>query len=125
MKLKPIPFCVAVAVGVGLWFAPVPDGLTPRAWQMFAIFTGTLVGVIGNCLPIGAVAILGLVVTALTGVLTEDGPSEAIRLALGGFSETVIWLVVAAFLIAKGFIKCWISFREIVLAKTIGVDAIH
>ena len=111
MKLKPIPFAVAVAVGVGLWFAPVPEGLTPRAWHMFAIFTGTLAGVIGNCLPLGAVAVLGLTVTALTGVLTENGPAEAIRLALSGFGETVIWLVVAAFLIAKGFIKSGLGSR--------------
>ena len=45
-----------VLVGVAIWFCPMPDGLKPGAWHMFAIFVATIIGFILHPLPIGAIA---------------------------------------------------------------------
>ena len=45
-----------------------PSGLTPQAWEMFAIFVATIVGCITKPLPIGSTTLLGMVVTVLVGI---------------------------------------------------------
>ena len=52
----------------------------------------------------GAMALLGIAATALTGTLT-------IAESLSGFSNTVIWLIVIAFFISRGFIKTGLGAR--------------
>jgi len=89
---------VAIGVGLIIWLLPTPDGLKPQAWHLFAIFVATILGFILQPLPIGAVALVSITLTALLGVLK---PAEV----LAGFSSPPIWLTVSAFLYAKGFIK--------------------
>jgi len=55
---------------VALWFCPAPAGVSPKAWHLLAVFTGTIVGIITTPLPLGAVAVLGLGAAMLTKVLT-------------------------------------------------------
>lgn len=95
---------VVCAVGAAIWFSPVPDGLKPAAWKLLAIFMATILGFILQPLPIGSLAFVSVTFTALTGVLK---PSEA----LSGFSNGTIWLIVSAFLFAKGFIKTGLGRR--------------
>ncbi|GAI77552.1 unnamed protein product, partial [marine sediment metagenome] len=66
-----------------------PEGVTREAWHLLAIFVATIVGIIAKPLPMGAVAIIGIVMTALTGTLS-------ITDALSGFGNRVIWLIVTA-----------------------------
>ena len=40
------PFLLAV----GIWFAPIPEGLTREAWHLFAIFIAAIFAVIVNAL---------------------------------------------------------------------------
>jgi DASS family divalent anion:Na+ symporter len=94
----------AVGVGVVIWFAPSPEGVTADAWHLFAIFIATIVGIILEPLPMGAVAVCGLAAVTLTGTL---GLADA----LSGFSHSVIWLVVTAFFISRGFIKTGLGAR--------------
>lgn len=61
---------ICVGVGVALSLAPAPAGVTTKAWNLLAIFTGTIVGIITTPLPLGAVAVLGLGVSMLTKTLT-------------------------------------------------------
>jgi DASS family divalent anion:Na+ symporter len=95
---------IAVAVGIIIWFIPVPAGLKPQAWHLFAIFVATILGFILQPLPIGAVAFIGLGLAGLLGVLK---PAEI----LTGFGSTVMWLIVSAFLFAKGFVKTGLGRR--------------
>ena len=53
-----------------VWFLPPPSGVTTQAWHLLAIFLGTIVGIITQPLPLGAVAMLGLGATMLTKTLT-------------------------------------------------------
>ncbi|WP_299067155.1 anion permease, partial [Accumulibacter sp.] len=36
----------------GLWFTPVPAGLTPEAWHLFAVFASAIVSVVLNVFPL-------------------------------------------------------------------------
>jgi divalent anion:Na+ symporter, DASS family len=106
-RLRPVPLvrmAIPLVVGVVLWFVPPPTGVDAPAWHMFAIFVATIVGVIARPLPMGAVTIVGLVATVVTGVLE---PAEA----LSGFSNTTIWLIVVAFFISRGVIKTGLGAR--------------
>ncbi len=71
---------VAVGVGVAIWFAPSPEGVTPDAWHLFAIFIATIVGIILEPLPMGAVAVCGIAAVTLTRTLSLAD-------ALSGFSH--------------------------------------
>ncbi|CAI8616612.1 unnamed protein product [Vicia faba] len=92
------PLLASIATGVILWFVPTPEGVSRNAWQLLAIFLGTIVGIITQPLPLGAVAILGLGVS----VLTKTLPFAA---AFSGFGDPIPWLICLAFFFAKGFIK--------------------
>lgn len=95
---------IVLAIGAAIWFFPVPAGLKSEAWHLVAIFVSTILGFILQPLPIGALAFLSVTFTALAGVLK---PGEA----LSGFSNGTIWLIVSAFLFAKGFIKTGLGRR--------------
>ena len=101
-----------------------PIGNRPAAsaaWHLLAIFVATIVGIISKPLPMGAIAIIGLTATALTGTLT-------INEALSGFSNTTIWLIELAFFISRGFIKTGLgariayTFMRLLGKKTLGLS---
>lgn len=96
--VKLVPLLITVAVGLIIWFIPAPSGLEPKAWHLFAIFVATIIGFISKPLPMGAIAIFALAVTALTGTLSIED-------TLSGFGNKTIWLIVIAFFISRGFIK--------------------
>ncbi|MDR3670195.1 MAG: anion permease [Holophaga sp.] len=75
-----------------------------RGLHMFAIFLATIIGIIIRPLPMGAVAITGAAVCAFSGTLT-------ISQSLSGYSETALWLIVVAFMFARGFIKSGLGTR--------------
>ncbi|MBP2636998.1 MAG: anion transporter family protein [Firmicutes bacterium] len=105
---------LTVAIGIIIWFIPIPAGVKPQAWQLFAVFVATIAGFILQPVPIGAVAIFSLTFSVFAGILK---PAEA----LSGFSNTTIWLIVAAFLFAKGFIKTGLGRRiAYMIIKAIG-----
>ncbi len=93
-----------VLLAVGLWWLPAPAGVDPAGMHLLAIFIGTVVGIILKPLPMGGVAIVGIAATAATGTL-EVGQ------ALSGFGNRVIWLIVLAFFISRGFIKTGLGAR--------------
>jgi divalent anion:Na+ symporter, DASS family len=92
------------ALAVVIWLIPTPIGVQPRAWHLLAIFVATIVGIILKPLPMGAIAMIGVAVTALSGTLT-------INQALSGFGNSTIWLIVVAFFISRGFIKTGLGSR--------------
>src|SRR5512145_174309 len=82
---------VSVALAVVLWFAPVPGGLTPPAWHLFALFAVAIVSVVIGSFPILRASVVALAVAVLTGTI------PAAR-AWSGFSNGTILLIVVAFL---------------------------
>lgn len=98
------PTVGVLAVGLLLWFTPVPDGLTSQAWHLFAIFATTIIAVIARPLPMGAVSLISLGVCIITQTLT-------IEQSLSSFSSPIVWLIVLAFIIARGFVKTGLGER--------------
>jgi DASS family divalent anion:Na+ symporter len=107
-----------IVLGAVIWFFPVPEGLTPKAWHLFAIFVATIAGFIAKPLPIAAIALISITFSAFTGILK---PAEA----LSGFSNTVIWLIVAAFVFSVCFKKTGLGRRiAYLMMKAIGGSAL-
>ncbi len=62
-------------------------------------------------LPIGAVGIIGITVFALAYAAGDKTASGAITTALSELNSSLIWLIVVAFMIARGFIKTGLGRR--------------
>lgn len=95
---------IPLVIGVLIWFSPRPEAISSQAWHMLAIFIFTVIGVILKPLPMGAVAFLSLALVCLTGTLTLEE-------AFSGFGNSIVWLIVLAFFIARGFIKTGLGER--------------
>jgi len=95
---------IVIVIGLIIWYSPVPAGVKQEAWHLLAIFVATICGLILNPLPMGAMVIIGVMMTTLTGVL-KIGP------ALSGFANNTVWLIVCAFLVARGFITTGLGRR--------------
>ena len=102
---------ISVSIGIIIWIIPAPEGMDVNAWHVFAIFSSTIVAIVLKAMPIGAIAVLAITVTALTQVLAPGSAGKSITYALAGFSESVIWLIVIAFFIARSFIKTGLGHR--------------
>ncbi len=99
-----VPYAIPLAAALALWRVPPPDGVEPAAMHLLAIFVATILGLILKPLPMGAVAFIGISATAATGTLS-------ITESLSGFGNRVIWLIVLAFFISRGFIKTGLGAR--------------
>jgi DASS family divalent anion:Na+ symporter len=93
-----------VAAGAFLWFLPGPAGVTTQAWHLFAIFFATILGLILQPLPLGAVVLIATTTAMLTHTLS---PAQA----LSGYMNETVWLIVAAFLFARAFGKTGLGRR--------------
>ncbi|PIN12358.1 hypothetical protein CDL12_15036 [Handroanthus impetiginosus] len=98
------PLIASIAMGVILWFIPAPDGVSRNAWQLLSIFLATIVGIITQPLPLGAVALLGLGACVLTKTLTFAA-------AFSAFGDPIPWLIALAFFFARGFIMTGLGNR--------------
>ena len=99
----------AVHTGLIVWFITTPESLLAmengqKAWQLLAIFMATIVGIITQPLPLGAVALMGLGAAMITQTLT-------FKAAFSAMSSEIPWLIALAFFFAKGFIKTGLGNR--------------
>lgn len=109
---------IVLGLGLIIWMIPTPEGLTPNAWRLFAIFAATIAGFILQPIPMGAVAFIALTFCAITGVLK-------VGQALLGFGDSTIWLIVCAFFLSRAFIKTGFGRRiAFVIIKYIGRSAV-
>lgn len=102
---------ITFAVVLILWFIPVPEGVRPEAWHLFAIFAATILGIILKAAPMGTMCMLAIAFTALTQVVAPGDAGKSITKALTGFGDKVIWLIGISFFIARGFIKTGLGNR--------------
>ena len=97
---RTLPFAVAL----GIWFAPVPAGLTAPAWHLFAVFAAAIVAVLDGGFPLLTSTMLAVAAVVLTGTIT---PAQA----FSGFANASVLLVVVAFLVAQAVVKCGLGRR--------------
>lgn len=116
-----VKWAITLGVGLGIALIPRPEGVTYEAWSLLAIFIATIVGSIVQPLTGSAMVLLGVVATVLSGALK---PADALK----GYSEPVVWLVLAAFFLSVGMIKTGLGRRIALLfvralgRRTIGVS---
>ncbi len=97
---RALPFAVAL----GIWFAPVPAGLTSPAWHLFAVFASAILVVLDGGFPLLTSTMLAVAAVVLTGTIT---PAQA----FSGFANASVLLVVVAFLVAQAVVKCGLGRR--------------
>jgi DASS family divalent anion:Na+ symporter len=95
-----LPFALAL----GLWFAPVPEGLTAPAWRLFAIFVSAIASVLVGAFPLLTSTMLAVGAVVLTGTVS---PAKA----FGGFANPSVLLVAIAFLVATAVVKSGLGRR--------------
>ncbi|BCX79623.1 DASS family sodium-coupled anion symporter [Campylobacter sp. 19-13652] len=124
-----LPIIIGLIV-YGLQFVVgLPDGITPNQWLYFSIFMGVIVGLILEPIPAALIGLMGIVVA----VLCKVGPkgsgaldakitsAAAIKWGLEGFSNTIIWLIFAAFMIGIGYSKSGLGKRiALILVSRLG-----
>lgn len=101
---KPLPCLIVFLLGLCLWHTPVPTGLNDQVWHLFSIFVTTIFAIIAKPLPMGGVALLSMALCVGTKTLT-------LQESLSSFSSKVVWLVLFAFFIARGFVKTGLGSR--------------
>lgn len=87
-----------------LWLLETPAGLETKAWHLFIIFLATIVSVILKVMPMAALSLCAIGAATLTHTLTLEE-------SLSSFSSPITWLIVFAFLIARGFILTGLGSR--------------
>lgn len=101
---KKYKILATLLLAIGIWFAPIPEGLTREAWHLFAIFAAAIFSVIINALPLLTAALLAGATAVLTGTL------DPVK-AFGGFANASVLLVIIAFLVAQAVVKCGLGKR--------------
>ncbi len=104
------PAAITTCVLVGLLLVPTPEGLTPKAWSLLAIFITTIVAIILKVMAIGVMAMMAIMIVALSQV-TAESSSAAIADALSSFASPLIWLIVISILISRGLKKTGLGAR--------------
>lgn len=97
---RTFPFAMAAAI----WFSPVPAGLTPQAWHLFAVFATAIVSVLLGLYPLLTSTMLAAGTVVLTGTISASK-------AFAGFANTSVLLVVVAFLVAQAVVKSGLGKR--------------
>jgi divalent anion:Na+ symporter, DASS family len=105
---------IVVLAVVSVLASPIPAGIEPISWRFFAIFVGTMVGLVVQPIPGGGMVLLGVAATAVAGV-------RPLGTALAGYADPLVWLVLSAFMIARGMIKSGMGRRiALLFIRTLG-----
>ncbi len=97
-------------MGVVIALLPAPEGLSLTAWYYFAIFAAVILALILEPMPAAAIGFIGVFLVAVLG-LAGSKPSDSIKWALSGFSNTTVWLIFGAFMFALGYEKTGLGKR--------------
>ena len=95
---------IPLVLAIGIWFAPVPAGLTAPAWHLFAVFVAAIASVLVGAFPLLTSTMLAVAAVVLTGTIS---PAKA----FGGFANASVLLVVIAFLVAQAVVKSGLGQR--------------
>ncbi len=99
-------FILPVLVGLIIWLCtPIkPVGVSVVAWHILALFVATILGCITQPIPIAGVALVGMTLTVLLGVVP-------MQLAMTSFGNSTVWMIAAAYLMSRGFINTGLGRR--------------
>nr|WP_276561644.1 DASS family sodium-coupled anion symporter [Bacillus sonorensis] len=104
LAFKPIPFLISIMIGTAFWFIHYPSGISPQGGHVLALFLATIVGCILNAAPLGLYAFIDVIILTVTHTVSAE-------VAFSGYSDSTIWLIVAAYCAAIGFTKTGLGLR--------------
>lgn len=110
-QVKWLPLVIITIIATFFWYQNPPTGLSFAAWQTVIIFVATIASIVGKVLPIGAIGLIGMTIFALSHAAGDESASDAIITAQSELNSSLIWLIVVAFMIARGFIKTGLGRR--------------
>lgn len=127
MNSKLVKGLIPIAVGLVIWLLPAPAGLSPDAWAYLALFVAVVIGLILEPVPTAFVGLIGVTVAVVLKIgppIPKEGvvkAGAAINWGLSGFSNSTIWLIFAAFMMAAGYEKSGLGRRiSLLLVKLLG-----
>ena len=92
-----------LAVAGAIWLLP-HAGFTPRSWGLLCLYAATVCALITRPIPPGAL----ILIAATTGTLLN---LFSVQDALSGYGNVTVWLIVAAFLFSRAFVKTRLGER--------------
>ena len=123
MSNQVLKLLAPLAVLAILWFIPAPEGLSANALHFLAIFFAVVVGLIIEPVPAALVGFAGVSLIAALGLIGNS--KESINWALSGFSNSVIWLIFAAFMFALGYKKTGLGRRvSLIMIRYMGKSSL-
>ncbi|WP_282815319.1 DASS family sodium-coupled anion symporter [Hafnia alvei] len=106
-----LPLIIIIMIAAIFWYLRQPNGLSVPAWHSTIIFIATIACIVVKVLPIGAVGFIGITVFALVHSSGDTSSADNVKIALSDLNSSLIWLIVVAFMIARGFIKTGLGRR--------------
>ncbi len=103
MQVKYWKVAVTVLVPVILLLMPVPAGLPVKAWQLFAVYLGAIIGLMLRPAPEPVVLIVAVAVSSICFKNTS--------IVLAGYASTTAWLVFSAFMLGQAFVETGLGRR--------------
>lgn len=109
-----IKLLACAVIAITLWAATDISTAPTKGWQVFSVFIAVIVSFTLRPFSMLTMVLLGLVVLTAMQTIT-------LTQALGGYGETTVWLVLAAFIIAGGVVHTGFGRRlALVLVKVLG-----
>jgi DASS family divalent anion:Na+ symporter len=87
-----------------VYFVPKPDAVKPQGWRLFGLFVAAVAGLIVQPIPGGAIVLIAIALAPVLGGIT-------LAQALSGYGDPTVWLVMAAFFIARALINTGLARR--------------
>jgi DASS family divalent anion:Na+ symporter len=91
------------SVAALIWFCP-HAGFGPRAWGLLCLYAAVVCALITRPMASGAVMVIAATAGTLLGLFT-------LQEALSGYANVTVWLIVAAFLFSRAFVKTRLGER--------------
>ncbi len=111
-------FAVPPAVASAIWLLPHAS-FNGRSWGLLCLFGATVAALIARPFPAGVALLIAITIGTLTRLFT-------IQEALSGFANPTVWLIVTAFIFARGFVQTRLGERvAYLIVRRIGGNALR
>jgi len=118
LPFRLIPALIALGVFFAVLLCPIPEGITPKAWTLLALFAAVILAIILKVMPIGAMSLIAIVAVSLLQV-TSDSSKDAVRVAIDSFNNPLIWLIAISIIISKSLKKTGFGNRIAYMAMRV------
>ncbi|AWX14883.1 2-oxoglutarate translocator [Mergibacter septicus] len=127
MKLAfKVPQLLGIVILTGLLYIQTPPaGLSIEGYHLALLFIATIASIVMNIMPTGAIAVLSIAVYCIF-LPVEPTGKAAIAMALKGFNNSLLWLIVIAFMMARAFSKTGLGERiSLILLSKFGQSSLR